>query len=535
MSPGLTDIERERIAAEARHWVRIARVCNNRCAFCLDSDAQDGTLASREEVEAELVRGRDQGAQRLILSGGEASIHPDFLHFVRRGHELGYGHVQTITNGRMLAYPDFVRRAVEAGLDEVTFSLHGHDADLHDSLTGVPGSFVQTNRGIRNAVASRRLIVSGDVVINRQNVAHLRRVMEHFIRLGVREIDLLMVVPFGRATPGVGDNLMVDAADALAPLHRALQLAAEPGLTIWTNRLDPRLLEGFESLIQDPHKLHDEVRGRRQLFDQLLDGAAMRCVGDRCAHCFIRPLCEQLGRAAAELRAGIPDLLHVDTRGPSPTPAAKALLETPRRCLWVRARNAAEVVALPGVATARTLWLSLDDHRGLLPALEAAGLPGPTRLLPPDVTQLDAALALAPPELVVTVDAETAPTLPALRSAGSTRVLLAPVTELTLARTRERDVDLAAALAGVPYDGAVDIPPCLGDHADVEYADAFPLAAVDAGGRLDLHRFVDSFIRRRYRIKSLRCTDCVHDSGCRGIGLQRARAGGLAALSPVER
>ncbi|MDP7111173.1 MAG: radical SAM protein, partial [Myxococcota bacterium] len=60
-------------------------MCNNRCAFCLDSDAQDGTLASREEVEAELVRGRDQGAHRLILSGGEASIHPDFLHFVRRG------------------------------------------------------------------------------------------------------------------------------------------------------------------------------------------------------------------------------------------------------------------------------------------------------------------------------------------------------------------------------------------------------------------------------------------------------------------
>ena len=125
--------------------------------------------------------------------------------------------------------------------------------------------------------------------------------------------------------------------------------------------------------------------------------------------------------------------------------------------------------------------------------------------------------------------------LPALNPAGPTRVLLAPVAELTLARARDLGVDLSAALAGVPYDGAVDIPPCLGGHADVEYADAFPLAAVDAGGRLDLHRFVDSFLRRRYRIKSLRCTDCLHDSGCRGIGLQRARVDGLATLSPVGR
>ena len=534
MPAGFTDLERERIAGEARHWVRIARVCNNRCAFCLDSDAQDGSLLDREVIEQELRRGREGGAARLILSGGEASIHPDFLDLVARGHALGYTHVQTITNGRMFAYPDFVRRAIDAGLDEVTFSLHGHTAELHEGLTGVPGSFAQTVRGIRNAVGSGRLIVSGDVVINRRNVSHLRRILDSFIALGVREIDLLMVVPFGRATPAGGEDLMVDSATALPHLRRALALAGDPGVTLWTNRLDPRLLEGFEVLIQDPHKLHDEVRGRRKLFDRVLDGERMRCAGDRCGHCFIRPLCDALGAAAGELADGVPGLLRVDARDGDLHSAARALLGQPRRRLWVRARDVSQLTALPRPGAAGELWLSLDDHRGLRPGLDAVGLPRPTRLLPP-AGALDGALACAPPELQLTVDRGSAPHQPGLERPRSTRLWLCPVTEATLAATRDRDVDLAAALTGVPADGFVDVPPCLGDHTAVEYADPFPLAAVAADGRLDLHRFVDHFIRRRYRVKSLRCAGCVHDPVCRGIGLQRARAGGLGVLSPRER
>ena len=61
-----------------------------------------------------------------VISGGEGSIHPKFVDFVRYAREVGYSRVQTVTNGYMFSKRDFYLKAVEAGLGEITFSLHGH-------------------------------------------------------------------------------------------------------------------------------------------------------------------------------------------------------------------------------------------------------------------------------------------------------------------------------------------------------------------------------------------------------------------------
>ena len=54
------------------------------------------------------------------------------------------------TNGRMLSYEDFARTILKAGLNSLVFSIHGHTAKLHDSLTRAPGSFKQLNKGVKN-------------------------------------------------------------------------------------------------------------------------------------------------------------------------------------------------------------------------------------------------------------------------------------------------------------------------------------------------------------------------------------------------
>jgi len=41
----------------------------------------------------------------------------------------------------MFARKEFCEKVFDAGLDEVTFSLHGHTATIHDYLTATPGSF----------------------------------------------------------------------------------------------------------------------------------------------------------------------------------------------------------------------------------------------------------------------------------------------------------------------------------------------------------------------------------------------------------
>ncbi|MDD5628717.1 MAG: radical SAM protein [Elusimicrobia bacterium] len=295
--------------SEKRHWVRLTRCCNQRCLFCHDRGAQDGGAAAWDALRRDLDRGRRQGLRRVVLSGGEPTLHPRYLAVVRLAKRLGYTHIQTITNGRRFCYPDFLRAALAAGLNEVTFSLHGHTAALHDRLTRVPGSFVQALAGLRAALAAPGLIVSVDVVINRLNLPVLRRLLEFYIAVGVREFDLLALVPFGDAWRNRGE-LFCDFSDPrqLAQLHRALRLSRRPDLHIFTNRLRADHLEGFESLVQSPEKILDEVRGRRWLLARYLgSGRVPGCAGAACPQCFMRDFCRDVallrrrGRLAAKV------------------------------------------------------------------------------------------------------------------------------------------------------------------------------------------------------------------------------------------
>ncbi len=283
-------------ASEKRHWIRLTRVCNQRCLFCLDRGAQNGSSLPFEVLKRNLARGRKQGMTRVVLSGGEPTIHPMFLELIGAAQALGYTHIQTITNGRRFCYPAFLDAAVAAGLREVTFSLHGNNPALHDRLTRVPGSFVQLVTALRRALSIRGLIVSVDVVINRLNLPVLREILDFCVGLGVREFDLLALVPFGDAWRHK-DELFCDFAEAenRAHLRRALELSKRGDVTLWTNRLRPDCLEGFEALIQPPEKIWDEARGRRRIFARYLNGGKdLGCRGESCPQCFLKDFCADL-------------------------------------------------------------------------------------------------------------------------------------------------------------------------------------------------------------------------------------------------
>lgn len=132
-------LSKEQTTKENRVWVRITAACNVKCVFCLDSDAQNGNLIDDAKIREEIRSGYKKGTyNRIIISGGEASIHPKFPEYIRYAKELGYDRVQTVTNGNMFSRDEFCKKVFDAGLDEVTFSLHGHTPKLHDYFTAAP-------------------------------------------------------------------------------------------------------------------------------------------------------------------------------------------------------------------------------------------------------------------------------------------------------------------------------------------------------------------------------------------------------------
>lgn len=135
-------LAKEKTIKQNRIWVRIASACNNKCIFCLDSEAQNGTFPKEEKIFEEIQKGFKPGFDnRIIISGGEASVNPKFPKYIEFAKKIGYNRIQTVTNGNMFANENFCKKVFDAGLQEVTFSFHGHTTELHDYLVATPGAF----------------------------------------------------------------------------------------------------------------------------------------------------------------------------------------------------------------------------------------------------------------------------------------------------------------------------------------------------------------------------------------------------------
>jgi len=521
-------VAREGAAQEERQWVRLTRRCNNRCLFCHDAHRHDGSAAPVDQVLAEIAAGRARGATRLVLSGGEPTIHPGFLDLVAAGRRAGYRWVQAISNGRMFTYDRFAERAVAAGLDEATVSFHGHTPELHDRLVGAPGAFAQALRGLRNLQRLGR-VVSVDVVVCRPNVRHLAEMLRFFLELGIHEFDLLHLVPFGRAFEEHRDELYFDPREERPHVLAALEIGRLPGVHLWTNRWPAALLEGAEQLIQDPHKILDEVRGTAEGFEAYLaTGQGPECRGERCARCFVDPFCRALFEARERLAAGTFDVVEVDA-ALAPALGERALADLTRQAraaLRIRAATGADAAALRRLPRGDVSALELELERVEVPPELLART---RRVVVRAAGDLDAALATGQADVELTLERDTADLARRALAAAPERVVLRTRGRELLSETLARDLAPAelAVLAGSAR--AEGIPPCLAPRA-VERPAALDAAALAPGGGLDLLPFARAWVRNHFRTRSLRCDGCASD--CPGAHVNTVRAHGFGWMRP---
>lgn len=290
-------LEKEHTTKQNRIWVRISAACNNICVFCLDSDAQDGKLILEETVKTQIREGwKEWFENRIIISGGEASINPKFSDYIRYAHHIWYDRVQTVTNGNMFAHPNFCKKVVDAGLQEVTFSFHGHNSQLHDYLVATPWAFKKSLRGlIYMKKYYPKVIINIDIVVNKVNVDFLPDIVKFFMRLWVYEYDILQIIPFWRGFKKYKDTLFYNISEHKDALSSTWKLSRVPGMCMWTNRFHVEAFEWYEDLIQDPRKIKSEVMAESQeMFEQFIESRGEKkpmCFGERCSYCFLNQYC----------------------------------------------------------------------------------------------------------------------------------------------------------------------------------------------------------------------------------------------------
>ena len=213
--------------------------CNNKCQFCLDSYKRSIPEKSTEQIMKEMIYARKKGSTYLELIGGEASIRSDIIELINLAKNLSFSTITMSTNGRVFSYFDFAQKMVKAGLNNLIFSIHGHNSKLHDFLTQVPGSFNQLMKGFFNM---KKLLginrLGSNTIIIKQNYKFLPRIGKFIYNLGVKNSEFIFVDP----TYGAAYNnffKFVPRISQAAPYIRECLTVGRNKSSHWTVRYVP--------------------------------------------------------------------------------------------------------------------------------------------------------------------------------------------------------------------------------------------------------------------------------------------------------
>ncbi len=174
--------------------------CNNKCIFCINWDKRDIPGGDTLQIKKEMTGAKARGSTYLEIIGGEPTIRPDIVELISFAKKLGFKTIMMSTNGRLYSYKEFAKKILQAGLNSIVFSIHGHTARLHDSLTQVPGSFDQLREGVKNVkeVAKElnlKISMGSNTCIVKQNYKYLPKIGEYIWSLGVNNAEFIFVDP----------------------------------------------------------------------------------------------------------------------------------------------------------------------------------------------------------------------------------------------------------------------------------------------------------------------------------------------------
>ena len=179
--------------------LHLTYTCPERCGFC----SEEHRMAKYKEfpvtwarVATVLRTHASRGVKAVHFTGGEPTIHPDFVDALKLAKKLGM-RTSVGTIGTMLSREDFARAALPH-LDEALFSLHGASAAIHDACTGTTGSFERVTSAMRNAVRLKPGFGAFvNTVVSTLNVDALPDTIAFADALGAQLIVISNVTPEG--------------------------------------------------------------------------------------------------------------------------------------------------------------------------------------------------------------------------------------------------------------------------------------------------------------------------------------------------
>ena len=176
----------------------VTRRCNLNCVHCraaAERGPYPGELEGPKSLEIiDQIAGL--GKSVVILTGGEPLLREDIFDLARYGTERGL-RVVMATNGTLLT-PVIAERIRSSGIQRVSISLDGANAEEHDKFRQVQGAYQASLKGIE-ILKEAGVEFQVNTTITKHNYRRCREILDSVMHLGAVAHHLFLLVPTGRA------------------------------------------------------------------------------------------------------------------------------------------------------------------------------------------------------------------------------------------------------------------------------------------------------------------------------------------------
>lgn len=126
--------------------IELTSRCNERCIHCYIPHERKNSDITPELFDRILDECREMGVLSLTLSGGEPMLHPYFAYFLRQAKNYDFS-INVLSNLTLLNN-EIITEMKANRLSSVQVSLYSMKPEVHEAITGLPGSFCKTRDAI---------------------------------------------------------------------------------------------------------------------------------------------------------------------------------------------------------------------------------------------------------------------------------------------------------------------------------------------------------------------------------------------------